>query len=111
MQRGIVAKLGILFLFSYSVLNIIRAPYNNVYDPGIDKIGENAEAVQAEQITACDVLTKPPSAPEFLTYVRRNRPFVLRGGALSWPATKTWTLDYLMSYMGETQVSPFNSNF
>ena len=35
------------------------------------------------------------SALEFMRYVARNRPFVLRGGASEWEATRTWNISSL----------------
>jgi jumonji domain-containing protein 7 len=37
-------------------------------------------------------LSECPSALEFMRHVARNRPFVVRGGAAGWKATKTWNL-------------------
>ena len=40
-------------------------------------------------------LAEVPSALEFMRYVARNRPFVVRGGAEEWKATKTWDVSTL----------------
>ena len=43
-------------------------------------------------------LTEVPSPIEFMQYVRRGRPCVIRGTASEWPATK-WTVEYLENKM------------
>lgn len=43
-------------------------------------------------------LTEVPSPIEFMQYVRRGRPCVIRGAASEWPATK-WTVEYLENKM------------
>lgn len=44
-----------------------------------------------------------PSPLEFMRYVSRNTPFVIRGGASSWKATKKWDSAYLRSALaGQT---------
>ena len=50
-----------------------------------------------------DELDAEPSPLEFMRYVARNTPFVIRGGALSWKASKKWDADYLRSALsGQT---------
>ena len=44
---------------------------------------------------AIDTLTEPPSALEFMRFVAKNRPFVVRRGALDWEAVKTWDVGVL----------------
>ncbi|KAL1842699.1 hypothetical protein VTJ49DRAFT_4478 [Mycothermus thermophilus] len=52
-----------------------------------------------------DELTEEPSPLEFMRYVARNTPFVVRGAALDWEATKTWTVDYLKTILGDDPVN------
>jgi jumonji domain-containing protein 7 len=40
-------------------------------------------------------LAEVPSALEFMRYAARNRPFVARGGAEEWKATRTWDVSTL----------------
>ena len=42
-----------------------------------------------------DELRQEPSPLEFMRYVARNTPFVVRGGASSWEAVTTWNASYL----------------
>ncbi|KAH6636912.1 cupin-like domain-containing protein [Chaetomium tenue] len=50
-------------------------------------------------------LDEEPSALEFMRYVARNTPFVVRGGAADWQATRTWTVDYLKDFLGDELVN------
>ena len=52
-----------------------------------------------------DELTEVPSALEFMRYVSLNRPFVVRGGAADWEATKSWDVDTLKRSMGGRSVN------
>jgi len=42
-----------------------------------------------------DELHEEPSPLEFMRYVARNAPFVVRGGASSWEAVRVWNASYL----------------
>ncbi|KAF9738920.1 JmjC domain-containing protein 7 [Paraphaeosphaeria minitans] len=55
--------------------------------------------------TTIDELHEEPSPLEFMRYVARNRPFVVRKGASSWPSHKKWNAAYLSSIMGSTPVN------
>ncbi|KAF5585211.1 phospholipase [Fusarium pseudoanthophilum] len=46
-----------------------------------------------------DELHDEPSPLEFMRYVARNTPFVIRGGASSWKACQDWNSAYLLSVM------------
>ncbi|KAK9721492.1 hypothetical protein K7432_003373 [Basidiobolus ranarum] len=50
-------------------------------------------------------LERIPTALEFSRYVAANRPFVVRGGAQSWPAMEKWSNEYLTSVIGEEEVT------
>ena len=41
---------------------------------------------------------------DFMRYVSRNRPFVLRGGCSEWPAVRKWTASYLREVSGDAPV-------
>jgi jumonji domain-containing protein 7 len=50
-----------------------------------------------------DELDEEPSPLEFMRYVSRNTPFVVRGGASTWKATRLWNAAYLTSALeGQT---------
>ncbi|KAK7185283.1 hypothetical protein DPSP01_000928 [Paraphaeosphaeria sporulosa] len=55
--------------------------------------------------TTIDELHEEPSPLEFLRYVARNRPFVVRTGATSWASHKKWNAAYLSSIMGSIPVN------
>jgi jumonji domain-containing protein 7 len=52
-----------------------------------------------------DELTSEPSPLEFMRYVARNRPFVVRGGAADWTATRHWNAGYLLDVIGSSNVN------
>lgn len=52
-----------------------------------------------------DELTEEPSPLEFMRYVARNRPFVIRRGAAGWTACKRWNARYLTETMAEEHVN------
>ncbi|KAI9794740.1 MAG: hypothetical protein M1835_006371 [Candelina submexicana] len=54
--------------------------------------------------SSLDILTSEPSPLEFMRYVSKNRPFVIRGGASNWPATKKWNAEYLVRAMGGNKI-------
>ncbi|KAK5687307.1 hypothetical protein LTS10_001445 [Elasticomyces elasticus] len=51
-----------------------------------------------------DELEDEPSALEFLQFVAKNRPFVVRHAANSWAAREKWDADYLRQSMGSQEV-------
>ena len=52
-----------------------------------------------------DELWEEPSALEFMQYVARNRPFVVRKGAQDWTAVQKWDSHYLLNVLGDTLVN------
>ncbi|PSR81203.1 putative phospholipase [Coniella lustricola] len=50
-------------------------------------------------------LHEEPSPLEFMRYVARNTPFVVRNGASDWNATRTWTADYLRDFLRQHKVN------
>jgi jumonji domain-containing protein 7 len=54
--------------------------------------------------TAIDEFHEEPSALEFMRYVAKNRPFVVRGGAKSWEAFEKWNAAYLADVMKDAEV-------
>lgn len=53
-----------------------------------------------------DELAELPTPLEFMQYVRRGRPFVIRGAVSEWPAMQ-WTVEYLENEMkgGRVQIA------
>jgi peptidyl-lysine (3S)-dioxygenase / protease len=56
------------------------------------------------ELNACMVeeLDEEPSPLEFMRYVSRNTPFVVRGAASSWQACRLWDANYLTKVMQGT---------
>lgn len=52
-----------------------------------------------------DELYEEPSALEFMQYVARNRPFVVRKGAQDWTAIEKWDSHYLLKVLGDSLVN------
>lgn len=50
-------------------------------------------------------LEDEPSPLEFMRYVARNTPFIVRGGASTWKAVQKWTPEYLKNAMSGQQVN------
>ena len=55
--------------------------------------------------SSIDVLTSKPSPLEFMRYVARNRPFVVRNALTSWPAYKKWTPRYLNQTLSNSSIN------
>lgn len=51
-----------------------------------------------------DELSEKPSPLEFMRYVAKNRPFVIRGGCSDWYAVQNWNADLLEGVMGDTPI-------
>lgn len=50
-------------------------------------------------------LDHEPSPLEFMRFVAKNTPFVVRGGAADWKAVRTWSVDYLKETLANEQVN------
>lgn len=49
-------------------------------------------------------LHEAPTPLEFMRYVHKGRPFVIRGAVSHWPAATLWNVEYLKRVMGETAI-------
>lgn len=71
--------------------------------PPDDPITELLTTYNELNSPSIDRLTEAPSPLEFMRYVHRNRPFVIRGGAAHWEATQTWDVSSLKALLaGQT---------
>jgi len=52
-----------------------------------------------------DELDEEPSPLEFMRYVAINRPFIVRGAASQWTATRAWYAKYLTDSMAGQHVN------
>lgn len=71
-------------------------------DTALRELIETYHELNADVI---DELYEEPSALEFMRYVARNRPFVVRKGAESWKAVQKWDSDYLIDVVGDCEVN------
>lgn len=55
--------------------------------------------------SAIETLHEEPSPLEFMRYVARNTPFVVRGAASNWKASQKWSADYLRTALHDTSVN------
>ena len=51
-----------------------------------------------------DELHEEPSALEFMRYVSKNIPFVVRQAAVEWKAFEKWDASYLRQQLGDEEV-------
>lgn len=70
-----------------------------------ESIRELIEAYHELNANVVDEVFEEPSALEFMQYVARNRPFVIRGGAQSWKAVQDWSAEYLINATGDNEVN------
>lgn len=56
-------------------------------------------------MNSVDELWEEPSPLEFMRYVARNRPFVIKQGARHWTACKRWSANYLVESIGNSTVN------
>src|SRR4051812_6545407 len=70
-----------------------------------DPVAELIRAYQELNSPLVSELFEDISALEFMRYVARNRPFVLRGGAAEWKATRTWSLATLKDLLRDQLVN------
>lgn len=63
--------------------------------------------------STAEELDEEPSPLEFMRYVARNTPFVVRGGAVDWQAIKRWNANYLREQLAghrvNVAVTPFGN--
>lgn len=72
-------------------------------EPVADPLAELLTNYNELNASVVDELHQEPSPLEFMRYVSRNTPFVVRGGADTWTATRTWNLGRLKDLLrGQT---------
>lgn len=70
-----------------------------------DPVAELLETYHELNGSVVEELGEEPSPLEFMRFVARNRPFVVRRGAANWTATKTWTSSYLRDFLNDQTVN------
>ena len=70
-----------------------------------DAIASAITTYQELNPSIIDELDEEPSPLEFMRYVARNRPFVVRKGAVDCPAVLKWNGRYLLDSMAGERVN------
>lgn len=70
-----------------------------------DPIAELITTYNELNSSVVEKLDEEPSPLEFMRFVSRNTPFVVRKGAATWTATKTWTAEYLEGFLRDQHVN------
>ncbi|KAI0426175.1 phospholipase A2 [Xylaria sp. FL1042] len=70
-----------------------------------DSIAELLTTYNELNSSRIEELDEEPSPLEFMRYVARNTPFVVRRGAQDWTATRTWDAAYLCSTLAGHKVN------
>ncbi|KAH8801572.1 cupin-like domain-containing protein [Xylogone sp. PMI_703] len=70
-----------------------------------DPISESLITYNELNSSVVEELNEIPSALEFMRYVARNRPVVIRDGARDWEATRNWNATSLKSILGNRPVN------
>ncbi|KAI1326827.1 cupin-like domain-containing protein [Xylariaceae sp. FL0255] len=73
--------------------------------PADDPIAELLTTYNELNSIYIDELPSEPSPLEFMRYVSRNTPFVVRGGALEWEAVRKWDAAYLAAVLDGHKVN------
>ncbi|CAN8095637.1 unnamed protein product [Discula destructiva] len=74
-------------------------------DVSVDPVAELLDNYNELNSSVIEELDAEPSPLEFMRYVARNTPFVVRKGAATWKATKTWNASYLEQFLGDQTVN------
>lgn len=69
-----------------------------------DPVADAIQTYHELNAAVVDELHDGPSALEFLRFVARNRPFVVRQAASQWPAVQKWDAVYLREVMRDQEV-------
>jgi peptidyl-lysine (3S)-dioxygenase / protease len=69
-----------------------------------DAVKELISTYQELNPSTVEELHEPPTPLEFMRYVHKGRPFVVRGAVSHWPAATQWTVEYLKEVMRETAI-------
>lgn len=74
-------------------------------EPSPDPVAELLDNYHELNSSDIQELDAEPSPLEFMRYVARNTPFVVRKGAANWTATQTWTASYLRNCLQDQTVN------
>ncbi|GFP55149.1 bifunctional peptidase and (3S)-lysyl hydroxylase Jmjd7 [Trichoderma asperellum] len=89
-----------------------QAKINRLLEP-YRRSDAHLERFKEFEVLYMEELFSDPSPLEFMRYVARNTPFVIRGGASHWKATQKWNSTYLKSALDgqfvNVAVTPFGN--
>lgn len=78
--------------------------FSAIMDPSPDPIADLITTYKELNSSFIEELKEEPSPLEFMRYVARNTPFVVRKAAANWTATKTWTASFLEHSLQDHQI-------
>ena len=73
--------------------------------PNADPLAELVTTYNELNSPVVEELDGEPSPLDFMRYVSRNTPFVVRNAAAAWTATKTWNAKYLEDFLRDQSVN------
>lgn len=73
--------------------------------PSADPVPDLITTYNELNSTTVDELDQEPSPLEFMRYVARNTPFVVRGAATSWKAFQLWDSKFLSETLGDQAIN------
>ena len=79
-------------------------PPNSCQPRIMDKATEEMLVTYHELNGGIDVLHECPSPLEFMRYVAKNRPFMVRAGCSAWPAVRRWNVPHLRTTLRDTSI-------
>jgi hypothetical protein len=93
----------------YQILDSLRAPFVNSFDPGI-KIGQPIHQIQERHRSGSSYQKKCqrinyPTAEEFLPYVLGSKPVIIKGALPREFKSALWSFSNLVQLIGTTEVS------
>jgi peptidyl-lysine (3S)-dioxygenase / protease len=74
-------------------------------EPRPDPLRELISTYNELNGSVIEELDEEPSPLEFMRYVARNKPFVTRGAASTWEATRKWNRSYLCRQLKDQTVN------
>jgi len=84
---------------------ILTVTFTMTESEGVDAVEELIKTYNELNSPCITELDEEPSPLEFMRFVARNTPFVIRGGAAEWTATQTWSAEFLEKHLKEETVN------
>lgn len=93
-----------IFKFFYEPYPSLPTSSPNIMNSISNSIEELITTYQEVNPSQIDELEEEPSPLQFMRYVARNRPFVIRKGASEWYACQKWNAKLLREEVGDAMV-------